>query len=138
VTIDDQRRSLVLYRIQSAKEKLNAAEALLEKGHYKDSVGRSYYAIFTASRALLATRQLDSSKHSGVIALFNKYFVKCGIVSKETSKWLERAKLYREQADYGDFYLVSVQEAAAQIQSARDFIEEIEKAIDQLAAADPS
>jgi uncharacterized protein (UPF0332 family) len=129
---DDQTRSLVLYRLESAKEKLRAAEDLFEKGHYKDSVSRSYYAIFTASRALLATRQLDSSKHTGVISLFNQNFVKTGIVPKETSKWLERAKLYREQADYGDFYLVSVQEAEGQIQSAREFIVTIESALEKM------
>lgn len=44
---------------------------------------------------------------------------------------MERAKLYREQADYGDFYIVSVHEAEAQIQSAREFIEEIETAIEK-------
>jgi hypothetical protein len=44
-----------------------------------------------------------------------------GEVRKEASKWLERAKLYREQADYGHFYIVSVNEAEAQIQSAREF-----------------
>ena len=92
-------------------------------------MSRSYYAIFTAARALLATERLDSSKHSGVIALFNQHFVKSGEVRKETSKWLERAKLYREQADYGDFYIISVDEAEAQIQSAREFIEEIETVI---------
>ena len=58
---------------------------------------------------------LDSSKHSGVIALFNQHFVKSGEARKEASKWLERAKLYREQADDGDFYIVSVHEAEAQV-----------------------
>ena len=48
------------------------------------------------------------------------------------SKWLERAKLYREQADYGDFYVVSAQEAEAQIQSAREFIIEAETAMERL------
>jgi uncharacterized protein (UPF0332 family) len=124
--IDDSIKTLVLYRLESAREKLNAAEDLLAKSHYKDSVSRSYYAIFTAARALLATKKLDSSKHTGVIALFNQHFVKNGIVRKEASKWLERAKLYREQADYGDFYIVTLQEAEAQILSAREFIEEIE------------
>jgi uncharacterized protein (UPF0332 family) len=74
---------------------------------------------------------LDSSKHSGVIALFNQHFVKSGEVRKDASKWLERAKLYREQADYGDFYLVSLQEAEAQLQSAREFIKEVETAIEK-------
>jgi uncharacterized protein (UPF0332 family) len=95
----------------------------------KNLLTSAFIRIFTAARALLATKQLDSSKHSGVIALFNQNFVKGGVVRKEASKCLERAKLYREQADYGDFYLVSLQEAEAQIQSAREFIYEIEIAI---------
>ena len=92
-------------------------------------MGRSYYAIFTSTRALLATKQLDSAKHSGVISLFNRYFVKTGIISKEASKLIEKAKLYREQADYADFFIVSKEEADSQIQSAKRFIEEIENFI---------
>jgi uncharacterized protein (UPF0332 family) len=129
--LDDSSKALVSYRLESAREKLSAAEDLFEKCHYKDSVSRSYYAIFTAARALLATKGLDSSKHSGVIALFNQHFVKTGVVPKAASKSLERAKLYREQADYGDFYIVSVQEAEAQIQSAREFIEQIKTVIEK-------
>jgi len=121
MSLDESINALISYRLESAREKLSAAEELCEKRHYKDSVSRSYYAIFTAARALLAVECLDSSKHSGVIALFNQHFVKSGEVRKDASKWLERAKLYREQADYGDFYLVSVQEAEAQLQSAREF-----------------
>jgi len=130
--LDDSSKALVSYRLESAREKLSAAEDLFEDCHYKDSVSRSYYAIFTAARALLATKRFDSSKHSGVIALFNQHFVKTDAIPKTTSKWLERAKLYREQADYGDFYIVSAEQAEAQIQSAREFIEEIEAAIEKL------
>jgi len=48
--LDDGTRALIAYRLESAREKLSAAEDLLEKRHYKDSVSRSYYAIFTAAR----------------------------------------------------------------------------------------
>tara|TARA_B100001964_G_C14181016_1_gene576255 strand:+ start:727 stop:1131 length:405 start_codon:yes stop_codon:yes gene_type:complete len=125
----NKRESLVSYRLESAREKLKAAVDLLDNNDYKDSVGRSYYAIFTAARALLATKQLDSSKHSGVIALFNRHFVKVGTMSKDTSKLIEKAKLYREQADYGDFFNVSKEEAEEQVRTSRKFIEEIENAI---------
>ena len=125
----NKKAALVLYRLESTKEKLKAAVDLLEKDDYKDCVSRSYYAIFTAARALLATKQLDSSKHSGVIALFNQHFVKTGIISKEASKLIEEAKSYRERADYGDFFVVSREEAEVQIQSARKFIAEIETVI---------
>ena len=128
---NDKENALILYRLESAKEKLKAAVDLLENGDYKDSVSRSYYAIFTAAKALLAAKHVDSAKHSGVIALFNQHFVKAGIVCKETSKLIEKAKLYREQADYGDFFLVSKEEAQAQIQSARIFIAEIERGIEK-------
>lgn len=36
---------LIQYRLSSAKEKLISAKVLLDAGLYKDSVGRSYYAI---------------------------------------------------------------------------------------------
>ena len=36
---------LVSYRIENAGEKLEASKILLDAGHYKDSIGRSYYSI---------------------------------------------------------------------------------------------
>ena len=92
---------------------------------------RSYYAIFTAARALLATKRLDSTKHSGVIALFNQHFVKEGIVDRQASKLIERAKLYREQADYSDFFIISREEAESQITSSKRVISEIERALEK-------
>ena len=53
-----------------AKERLHSSKILLEAGSYKDSIGRSYYAMFTAVRALLAVEGQDFSKHAGVIAYF--------------------------------------------------------------------
>jgi len=120
---------LIKYRLENARERLKAAVDLFEKGDFKDSVNRSYYAIFSAARALLATMQLDSGKHSGVISLFNQHFVKPGTISKEASKLIEKAKLYREQADYADFFVVTKEEAEVQIQSARKFIGEIEEVV---------
>lgn len=68
--------SLVKYRLENAKEKLESAKLLLEAGHYKDSIGRWYYAAFTAVRAVLAKDRIDFSKHSGVIAYFQKEYRK--------------------------------------------------------------
>ena len=34
---------LVMYRLKSAKERLDSAKILLEAGKYKDSISRSYY-----------------------------------------------------------------------------------------------
>ena len=74
---------LATYRIGRAKERLSSAEALLKSDNFADSIGRSYYAIFTAVRALLALKGLDSKRHSGVVALFNEHFIKTGLLAKE-------------------------------------------------------
>ena len=47
----------VKYRLETAKERLAVAKELLDLHHFKDSINRSYYAIFTAIRALLAKEQ---------------------------------------------------------------------------------
>lgn len=36
---------LVSYRIENAREKLESSKILLDAGHYKDPIGRSYYSI---------------------------------------------------------------------------------------------
>lgn len=120
------------HRLENSKEKLDIAEMLLNNGKYKDSASRSYYAMFSAARALLATKGLDSSKHSGVISLFNQHFVKTGVVKKELSKLLGGAKVVREKSDYADFVIISKEEAQRQIQSAKDVVEEVEKALKKI------
>ena len=62
--------------MERAKEMLSAAEGNLEIGQIKTSLNRSYYAIFHAMRAMNILKGFDSSKHSGVIAYFNKEYRK--------------------------------------------------------------
>ncbi len=48
---------LIQYRLSSASEKLTSAKLLLDAGLYKDSVGRSYYAVFSAIRAVCGFKE---------------------------------------------------------------------------------
>jgi uncharacterized protein len=50
--------------------------------------------------ALLQTKQLGTSKHSGAISLFDREFVKPGIFPRELSKALHRAFELRQKGDY--------------------------------------
>ena len=65
-------RELAGYRMERAREMLDAAKDNLEIGQFKTSLNRSYYAIFHAMRAANILKGFDSSKHSGVIAFFNR------------------------------------------------------------------
>lgn len=114
---------LMKYRLESASEKLLSAKLLLEAGQYKDSIGRSYYAVFTAIRAVLASRQIDFSKHAGVIAFFQKEYIKTGIFDKKYSKYIQQAFQIRNSCDYDDFYIVSKQDAQEQYERAVELLD---------------
>lgn len=112
------KKELMMYRMTGAKEKLDSAKLLLDNGNYKDSIGRSYYAMFSAVRAILALDGVDYSKHAGVIAYFQKEYVKTGKFDKLYSKYLSQAFQIRNQADYEDFYIVSQKDATEQFEKA--------------------
>lgn len=122
---------LVQYRLSSAKERLESARLLLEAGQYKDSIGRSYYAIFTAVRAVLARDQVDFSKHAGVIAYFQREYIKATIFDIKYSKILQRAFQIRNNCDYDDFFIVSKEDATEQYKNAVDMVQAIETYIKQ-------
>jgi uncharacterized protein (UPF0332 family) len=109
-----------------AKEKLHAASILLECRSYKDSVSRSYYAMFTAVRAVLALDGVDFKKHAGVISYFQKEYIKTGIFDKMYSKYLSQAFQIRNNTDYADFFIVSQLEAKEQYDKALDFCHAVE------------
>lgn len=125
----DNRKELMQYRLEMAKERLHSSEILLKDGSYKDSIGRSYYAMFTSVRALLAMEGQDFSKHAGVIAYFQKEFVKTGKFDKKYSKYISQAFQIRNNTDYADFFIVSMQDAKEQYDKAKEFLEVIEKYI---------
>lgn len=115
------------YRLEMAKERLHSSKILLDDGCYKDSIGRSYYAMFTSVRALLAMEGQDFSKHAGVIAYFQKEFIKTGKFDKKYSKYISQAFQIRNNTDYADFFIVSVQDAKEQYEKASEFLEVIAK-----------
>lgn len=122
----DNRYDLMQYRLEMARDRLRSSNILLREESYKDSIGRSYYAMFTAVRALLAMVGQDFSKHSGVIAYFQKEFVKTGEFDKKYSKYISQAFQIRNNTDYADFFIVSAQDAREQYENAAEFLTVIE------------
>jgi uncharacterized protein (UPF0332 family) len=124
-----QLKLLIEYRLSEAQETLREAEILLEKSAFRGSVNRSYYAMFYAVLGFLATRGLGMSKHSGVIGLFDREFVKTGIFPKELSRSLHRAFDERQANDYGEMLLPDQSLAIELLQQAQVFVNAIEKQI---------
>ena len=118
---------LVMYRLKSAKERLDSAKILLEAGKYKDSIGRSYYAIFTAVRAVLAKDEVDFSKHAGVISYFQREYIKKGIFDKKYSKYLQEAFQIRNNCDYDDLFIVVIDDVVEQLSRAEEYYNAVKK-----------
>lgn len=114
-------KDLSKYRFECCQEALEDARIMYSAGRFKNALNRAYYSIFHGMRAVNALDGFDSSKHSGVIAHFNKGYVKTGIFSKEASKLIRLASEKREKADHLDFYIASKEEADAQISRAESF-----------------
>lgn len=121
-----ETKDLAFYRLQSAKERLAVAEDLFKLEHYRDCLSKAYYSLFQAARASLATLELDSRKHSGIISAFNINFVKTGIFPKEYRKIIASSQDLRLASDYDDFYLASKQDAEKTLKDVQMVIKGVE------------
>ena len=103
--------SEVAANLERSETNLQVARELLVKGYYDVSASRSYYAAFYAASALLLNEGIDTSKHSGVIALVHKHFVKSGKLSKEQGRNLNWLFELRSVGDYGASLHVGLDDA---------------------------
>jgi uncharacterized protein (UPF0332 family) len=99
--MSDEKTSLIRYRLEQARDSLKEADVLLQAGmSHRSVMNRLYYSMFYALLALLQDKQAGTSKHSGAISLFDKEFIKTGILDKGFSKILHRAFELRQKGDY--------------------------------------
>ena len=127
--LDDTRRDYIRYRLETARENLEAAKLLLENNKLKSAANRAYYCIFHSMRAVLAIDNVDFKHHSAVISYFRREYIKTGIFDKKLSNIIQTSSIIRNSSDYDDFYLISKNDAKIQIDNAEIFYTAIEKYI---------
>lgn len=116
------QEDLIHYRLSRAEETLEEARVMLQTGHPYGAANRIYYTCFHAVTALLLTQNLSSSKHSGVIALFNRHFVKPGLISADMGKFYSRMFDNRLESDYADWVEVENRDIQEELILAKEFI----------------
>ena len=119
---DDSLADLVKYRLRQAGETLQEAKGLYQMSFWRGTINRSYYAMFYAVLALAVLRQQVTSKHSGVIAFFDREFVRTGVFPKELSRSFHRAFESRQTNDYGEIFTVTEEEAKQTLEEAGTFV----------------
>lgn len=115
----------IVANLERARQSIQAARELADKGYHDFAASRAYYAAFYGATAVLVKEGLDFGKHSGVIASIHQRFVKTGRVSKEQGKDLNWLFEIRNVGDYGGTEHVNQAQAAQAVQAAESFLKAV-------------
>lgn len=124
-------REQIRQYLQKAHQVLNTGQLALEHGDYITAVNRAYYAVFYAANALLATKGLERSKHSGVLAAFREHFVKTGVIEAEYSDFYGAIMDERTEGDYAAGAFLDEETAQQALLRAQRFVGRIEQALQE-------
>ena len=116
--------------IEKATRNLKIAKSEYDNKDYDITVSRSYYSMFYCAEALLLTKNLRFSSHTGVHSAFGQYFAN----TKEVNPGLHRVLLdafdLRCAADYDYMEEITKEEAEKVLKDAEYFIGEIKKKLE--------
>jgi len=126
------KREVIKYRRERAKETLEEAKIMFDNEKLFATVNRIYYSIFYEVVALLLTKDLSSAKHSGVRSLFNREFVKTGIVSENLGDFYNKMFEFRQRGDYEEFVEFNKEQVESWLYQAEDFINTVKQIVEAL------
>ncbi|MCX6579836.1 MAG: HEPN domain-containing protein [Candidatus Aminicenantes bacterium] len=118
--------AILEYRLQQAEDSIKEGEILLDSGgSFRSTINRSYYAMFYSVLALICKKGMGTSKHTGVLSIFDREYVKQKIFPKKMSKLFHQAFYLRQQCDYEEFSIITKEETIEILEGAKDFLEKI-------------
>ncbi|MEK7448306.1 MAG: HEPN domain-containing protein [Planctomycetota bacterium] len=118
------RQLLFNCRMTQAEETLSDAKKMLKyQISQRSIINRAYYAVFYAVLALF----LKTSKHVGIISIFDKEFIHTGKIDKYYSKILHKLFDARQEGDYKEYVKLSIEDASESVKQAEEFVAAIKK-----------
>lgn len=105
-----------------AEELLKVAENLLVSGFVADSIGRSYYAMHHAARAVLLDMGMDRKSHRAVWAAFGEHVTLKGLVTKGLHRYALDTFSARIRSDYSAHPVETTEDATKFLEYAREFV----------------
>ena len=121
----EQRISIVCYRIESAENTLAEVETHRANGFYNSAVNRLYYACYYAATAILIANGIEVKSHDGVRMNLGKFIVQEGILTPELGRYFSRLFSKRSTGDYDDFFNHSIETVDELMPDAKLFIQTI-------------
>jgi uncharacterized protein (UPF0332 family) len=126
-----QQTEVELY-LERARNALQQARDNLNLDYYDVTTSRAYYAMFYAASALLASKGISRSKHSGVHLAFSQYFIKPGLIEIEYAKMLGHAFDSRLDSDYDMMFSAERTLAEDVLHDAQHFVDRAERYLRQV------
>lgn len=117
---------LAKYRLNKAKDTLSDSKKFIKSATLESTVNRIYYSMFYSVNALLITMGLSSSKHSGVLSIFNREVINKGYLEKNWGEFYSDMFKRRQKGDYQDFVEFEKRDVKAWLKKSEKFIVEIE------------
>lgn len=108
----EERDVLVAYRLQCAHESLIEASVLAGQELRRGATNRSYYAMYYAVIALLATGDIHPRTHKGTRQQFGLHFVVPGIIPEHLGDAFSELFERRHSGDYDDFVNIDAETVA--------------------------
>jgi len=124
------KETLYLYRLRQAEETLSDAKKMLEdKLSPRSIINRAYYSMFYGVLALFlkGDTKIKTSKHSGVISIFDAEFIHTEKIDQRYSKMLQKIFEARQEGDYKEFVEFSYEDMNEFVKLAEEFLEGIKK-----------
>ena len=128
---DEERRAIVLYRIEKAQMAIADIHKLIPLCMWSVIANRLYYALYYAASALLIHNRHKVSTHKGVIALFNLYYIKDGLLPKEDGVLFANIFAFRQGSDYDDFFDATEEDVKRYLPQVEALVEKIVSIINQ-------
>ena len=124
---NEDRISLVKYRIVKAEETLKEVEILIKNNLWNTAVNRIYYAV----TALLISQNIRAVTHAGVRQMLSLHFVKTDIIDRDLVKFYSYIFDMRHTADYSDYIDYDQNQVLPLIEPSKNLIKKISKILSQ-------
>ena len=120
------KKDLVQFRISKARENFKEAEQLAKGEFWNGAINRLYYSVFHSALAILASKNIKTSTHSGVKNEFFKLYFKTKILDLKYSKLYTNLLNKRQESDYDDFIVFEKEDVEFLFPQVKEFIKVIE------------
>ena len=126
---DEERKALVLYKLEKAHRTLEQAKGNLPLEYWEVIANRLYYAAYYAVSALLLTYGHKVQTHQGIIQMFGLNFIKTGKISADQGRLYSKLFSLRLTGDYNDSFNLSKDDVLPLVEPTENLIMTVEQKI---------